>query len=154
MNLNIDCWHVRLFFWSLGIWDEFRENNTAYLYNDGTSICHFVRVICVYMPLVLLLHLALLVFAILTVIAQPIYLFGWIGYGYILAGVAAIIITPFCVKVVLRKRREKTDRVGASEAIRVYEPGFWEILWVWFIAIKKKICPNLIFYREKEVHHV
>jgi len=161
MELNRSVWYVHLFFWSLGIWGAFRDNN--YLYNRsrmeerGTNLCFFIRVMVVYMPLVLLLHATFVTMAVASLIALPIYLFGGIVYGWTLAAIMAVIGTIWGVKVALRRvaRRERKQHERKQPAAKVAKtprgPGFFEVLWAYLVAAKKKICPSVAFLAPKEV---
>jgi len=51
MDLNITKWYVRLFFWSLRIWNKFwSDYSDTYGYEEKTNLCHFVKVIFVLTP--------------------------------------------------------------------------------------------------------
>lgn len=167
MELNRSVWYVRLFFWSLGIWGAFRDDDYRYdrsrVEKSGTNLCFFTRVMVVYMPLVLLLHAAFATVAVASLTALPIYLFGGIAYGWTLAAIAVVIGTIWGVKVALRRaaRRERTQvkfverKQETRPAAEVTEasrgPGFFEVLWAYLVAAKKKICPSVAFLAPKEV---
>ncbi len=112
----------------------------------------------VYMPLVLLLHTAFAAAAVVSLIALPIYLFGGIGYGWTLAAIAVVIGTILGVRMTLRRaarrKRAQVRFIGGGREKRpavTKEPGFFEVLWVYLIAAKKKICPLITFLAPKEV---
>lgn len=160
MNLDRKSWYVRLFFWALGIWDEFaRDYDSAYEYKNGTNLCHFVRVICFLAPLVLLLHMALLIAAFGTITAMPIYLFGLGGY---LSGVTVLVLLvaiPLGIKAgwkYLRRQRDpyaeavkkassSAPSVRATSKVKAEGPSAWQILWQWLVTQKKKVCPVISF---------
>lgn len=172
MELNPNSWYVRLFFWSVGIWGAFLDKEYRYVPDDlrerGTNLCFFVRVMVVYMPLVLLLHAAFVVAAVVSLTALPIYLFGSIAYGWTLAAIAAVIVAILGVKRMLglrallraieqeRAQREKRfveqereERSVVTEAPK--GPSFFEVLWAYLVAGKKKICPSVTFLNPQEV---
>lgn len=166
MELNRSVWYVRLFFWSLAIWETFRDYDYRYdrshVEKRGTNLCFFIRVMVVYMPLVLLLHAAFAATAVASLTALPIYLFGGIAYGWTLAAIAVVIGTIWGVKVALRRaaRRERTqvkfverkrEVQPATEVTEPRGPGFFEILWAYLVAAKKKVCPSIAFLAPKEV---
>lgn len=167
MELNRSFWYVRLFFWSLGIWRAFREDDYRYdrsrVEKSGTNLCFFIRVMVVYMPVVLLLHAAFAAVAVASLTALPIYLFGGITYGWTLTAIAVVIGTIWGVKVALQRaaRRERTQvkfvehKQETRPAAEVTEaprgPGFFEVLWAYLVAAKKKICPSIAFLAPKEV---
>jgi hypothetical protein len=170
MELNQSAWYVRLFFWSLGIWEAFQDYlyryDRSYVEERGTNLCFFIRVTFVYMPLVLLLHIALVVAAVASLTALPIYLFGGIAYGWTLSAIAVVIGIIWGVKKKRALRRvtehERTQVEFAEhkhgvrpleEATEPRGPGFLDVLWVYLVATKKKVCPSVAFLApKKEVH--
>ena len=166
MELNRSMWHVRLFFWSLGIWGAFRNDDYRYdrsrVEERGTNLCFLVRVMVVYMPLVLLLHAAFATAAVASLTSLPIYLFGGIAYGWTLTAIAVVVGTIWGVKVALRRaaRRERTqvkfverkrEVQPTAEATEPRGPGFFEVLWAYLVAAKKRVCPSITFLAPKEV---
>lgn len=61
MNLSKDLWYTRLFFWCLEVCDIFTKyrKSLRQRYRNGTNLCHFMRVILIYTPLILLAHLVI-----------------------------------------------------------------------------------------------
>lgn len=153
MNLAKTSWHARLFFWSLGIWDEFTGWDTEWQFRDGTNLCHYVRVICLYLPLVFLVHLSLLLGAVSAVTALPFYLFG-MGYVATAVGIALAVLTIFGLVKGVDKLVEKFHTVAmeAEKRPKVDKgPGFFKVLWTWLVAQKKRVCPGVTFYIPQEV---
>lgn len=156
MEFQDNSRQARLFFWSLGIWDEFTEKESQWLFGRGTNLCHFVRVICFYMPLVFFLHLLLVAAAIFLIVVLPFIWFGWKNIGIVTGGGSIIIIAIVAVFVLvgwLRSHKpataSKIDRQPvASQATK--EPGFLKIIWLWAVAVKKRICPEVHFYSVEE----
>ena len=151
MNLNRGQWHVRLFFWALGIWDEFARNgDTSYQYVDGTNLCHFVRTITVYAPLVILLHGGLIAAAVYSVILLPVELFGAVTYSRILAGLVLLAGAVIGIKALVRYREKRSwmkpeVRIVKAPPPIATGPSFWAIMLEWLISQKKKICPMIRF---------
>ncbi len=146
MYLNKGTWYVRLFFLAVGIWDEFRDRDTLWLAREETNLCYFIRVILVWMPFVLLLHLCLVAAAIFAAIYWPIHLFGTRGYGTGLAGVAVIVFLVVGTVVGTKwflKRRRAEPRV--TKAAVEKQPGFLSLVVTAAVASKKKICPIIRF---------
>ena len=169
MNLNRNVWYVHLFFWSLGIWGAFRDNDGRYdcsrMEDRGTNLCFFVRVLVVYMPLVLLLHVVFAGVLVASLTVLPVYLFGSIAYGWTLASTAVVVGTFWGVGVALRYAKHAARRKPAQ--VKVVElkheeklapkaaeapkgPSFFEVLWAYLVAAKKKICPLITFIASKE----
>lgn len=121
MYLNKNRWFVRLFSWSLGLWAQFNGNVNEYRHQERTNLCHFARVIVVYMPLVLLLHLLLVVTAFVALIATPIHLFGAVNYFIVMGGIAVAVLIPIGVKKTIHTHRMKRlaeERKGGEEGRR------------------------------------
>ena len=169
MELNPNVWYVRLFFWSFEIWSAFLEGDYArdrsHMEKNGTNLCFFIRVMVVYMPLVLLLHLGLVVVAVISLTALPIYLFGGIAYGWILATTAMVVGIIWGVKTMRQHRlRRARDMASLIDYVEVEEepvasqvdtalkgPGFFEVVWAYIVAAKKQVCPSINFLPTKEV---
>ena len=168
MNLDRKSWHVRLFFSSHGICDKFTGFDRNWYYDDfdrswyyddeSTNLCHYVRVILLYAPLVFLAHLIFLAAALYVLILLPFQLFGT-GYWYaigIIAALAALagIAVWFHRRwefVWSKKHEEKTSQpTPEPEPVKVKRPGFFEVLWNYLIAVKQKICPTVNFYTQEE----
>ena len=138
MDLNITKWYVRLFFWSLGMWDRFWHGwDTGHRYEQRTNLCHFVRVICVWMPLVLALHVALGLATAFVLVALPIRFFGWGTYlpTLMVLGLIAVLVGAIILAVVIlkawqrgRERKEKQPRPYTPRVRKEREPGIWQIL--------------------------
>jgi len=71
-------WHYHLFCWSLGIVDAWRGSNGYYeeRFEYGTSLFHYLRVILVYAPLVILSNIALGVWVVFSLFVIPVEVGG------------------------------------------------------------------------------
>ena len=163
VNLSKDDWRARMFFWSLDIWEEFFQLYTGC--GERTNLCHFVRVICVWMPLVLILHLALAAAAIMGVTVLPITLFGWTVW-MVMAAIVSLIIGGIVIKQAIA-RRPRARRVEAlpekppmldethhrqPRKRKPEGPSTWSIIWTWVVAQKQRGCPPVNFLQAQEEH--
>jgi hypothetical protein len=149
--------------------DEFRDSWKIRLerkYEKGTNLCHFMRVILLWAPLVLLLHLVLYGGAIAALTIVPVYWFGLSGYlGLILglvvfiflcvlAGFASAGIGKSINYVVLRSRKSRqksgTEEIPEPLTNEKIGPSFGEVLWEYAVATKRRICP-IINFKNAEV---
>jgi len=158
MNLNKQSWYVRWFFWSLDILDKFVGCDT-WRYQKGTNLCHFMRVILIYAPLVLVLHLALYGAAIGVVTVLPVYLFGWGSYGKTLGFVAAGVFIWFVTQAILERRKITGQESIVAQSPKVVQassagPTFWQVVGEWLRAKKAKVCPLIAFNDSKGVTNV
>ncbi|MFC1595009.1 hypothetical protein ACFL3E_01115 [Patescibacteria group bacterium] len=160
MDIVIDreCWHAKLFFFSVKVWDRFCDTSTADRYIERTNICHYIRVMCVWMPMVIFLNLMFYTVSMTAVVALPIYLFGIAGYAKtigVIAGVMALfVIVILCVAgfselggwakgkfvEIVEEKKRRRDGTGFAEVVKQY-----------VISKKMKICPPVEFrYSETE----
>jgi len=160
MDLNITKWYVRLFFWSLRIWNKFwSDYSDTYGYEEKTNLCHFVKVIFVLTPLVLMLHAVLYLGAVFVLVVLPMHYFGWGRYfsamGVLLGCVLSLVLVVLAIRAFDKTKRdqEKTrpPRPYASKERRPREPGILQIISAWLAARKKQICPIINFYEPLEV---
>ncbi len=155
MELDRRQWHVRWFFWSLGIWEEFMEQGQEWrVEHNGTNLCHFMRVTLVWAPLVLLLNLAVYGAAISALTIIPAVLFGLTSYVSLVIAIVLIVGIVWGAKWYFAAQRSKprpTNTVRpepiASAPVQHTPrgPGFFEILWKYIVAVKKKFCPIITF---------
>lgn len=151
MHLNRESWHARLFFWALGVWNEFRNNESQEVFfRQQTNLCHYIRVLLVWMPLVLGIHAVLIGSTVWAFIILPIYLFGITGYGWTIAVIVGLIVAVFALVYFLKllgrlfnKAEEWRDRPAVEKPDT--GPSFWEVLRVWKKAQKDKMCPFVDF---------
>ena len=166
MHLDKRDWRTRLFFWALGICDEFRGYDTAYRYEAHTNLCHFMRVIVVWMPFVLFLHVLLVAAAVGAVTVWPIRLFGWTTWLGILAGIAFVVGVVIAVKKASEYQRHRrwerpavprtvpapAPAAAIQEEAEPESPSTWELIWAWIVAQKQKVCPIISFTETKEAN--
>lgn len=162
MQMDRGQWHVRWFFWSLGIWDEFTDHNsTWHTEENGTNLCHFIRVTLVWVPLVFLINIFVYGAALATLTLVPVVLFGFTTYIAFIVATAIVIAVVWASKYSSYKRRhrEREQRfretysadssTAASSAdatpMAAGAPGFFKTLWAFIVAGKQKICPMITF---------
>lgn len=162
MTLNKTDWKVRLFLWSLEVRNEFIYDWREYRFKKGTNLCHFVRVICFYMPLIFLLHLVLLAEAVVVGVVLPIYFFGLTAYAFTVGGIAALVLTIWGLTRLARKAKRQEEAVVEPpvhipvkvEKVKVEKgPSVWAILAAYLKAAKEKVCPLISFDNIGEVAH-
>ncbi|MEW6408102.1 MAG: hypothetical protein AB1465_05425 [Patescibacteria group bacterium] len=158
MELNRKSRWVKAFFWSLGIIDKFTNHeyySQRQKYESGTDLCHLIRVIFVYMPLVFLLHLSLFAAGVLFCLVLPIIWFGIKGYFIILGVVAGLIVSVILfggVLVLFNKIIEKikgSTRTEKSESVEEDSKNL-SVIKLWLQAKKDKICPIVVFRNSSE----
>ena len=164
MELSRKKWYVRLFFWSLDIWSEFKDESSHQNYGQrmGTNLCFFMRVILVYMPVVLLLHAAILISLVASLTVVPIYFFGALKFFLILVAFLFVIGSVLLIKAYRRRfvPREFSlimDQFTIPEELLINQTtkktnsiGFFKVLKEYIIATKMKICPSIQFDPRRE----
>lgn len=158
MTLDDRQWYVRWFLWSLGIYDAFRDRDTA-SWIKHTNLCFFLRVTLVYAPLILTLHVILygLLIAVFTVL--PMTLFGGSAYSLTAGGIVGVVLFIWGIKAAgnrvnewqyqRRLRRWRAEREKAEAHVPT-APTFFEILGEWFAAQKQKVCPSIMIERHEQ----
>src|SRR3989344_237109 len=111
MQLTNNSWYVRWFFWSLGIWGEFRDLPSTYdawnIKEKGTNLCFFIRTMFVSAPLAILLNIITYVVAIASITYFPIKLLGGWGYLYEILIIAFVGGVVFLARYIKRVRMYK-----------------------------------------------
>ncbi len=99
----------RMLNWAAGIVDEFAETNLEGKFRrKGTNFCRACRMIFVYAPFILFLHVLMATWAATVLIALPIHLWGLGGYFSFAGGIAVLATIIFAVKLL-------TPRVRAAK---------------------------------------
>ena len=161
MNLALNVWYVRWFFWSLGILYQFKDvYSVPWKIEDtqkrGTNLCMFVQSMLIWAPLVIILHLVLYGSALAALTAIPIYFFGFWGYAWgvgSIGGVIAVIVAAlWCLKWSIEQRekrraaantQKKEEKPSSKKAPSA--PSFFTIFWRWIVAKKQKFCLLIAF---------
>lgn len=150
MVLDSQKWYVRLYFWSLEILEEFLDNGYDWRHNSGTNLCHFLRVILIYMPAVVLINLSIVVSAFYVLTLWPIHLFGFWSYVWSIAAIAAL---SGLIWLYVRKKRKELARPKTQMAKKMEgkdSPTFTRLVWEGVKSTKRKVCPILSFSENKE----
>lgn len=155
MELNPNQWHVKFYFWCLDVWDAFLDTYTD---RDRSNLCQYIRTIFVWMPLALVANIAFWLYLVYVLLYFPITHFGVIGIGggyMTIAIIGGTIGIYFYLKEKLKQHRreqrraaERTADVASSDAAVEKEergPGFIEVIWLYLVATKQKVCPTIEF---------
>jgi len=157
-------WHCRLFLWSLGVLDAWKGGNGRYEDNFefGTSLFHYLRVICLYMPLALLSNILLVVWVFFSLFVIPVeaggifqYLAFWlllVLLGFFLVCLRGFLIgwsesdQPLWWHVVniIRSPRPRPNRTPR------FAPGLSLMVKKYFVSKRKRISPMITFVEKAE----
>jgi hypothetical protein len=146
MTLNSSRWIVRLFFWSVGILDEFTDSNRRFwIEQRGTNLCFFCQTTFIWTPLVLLLHV--LVYgalgAALTVV--PMRVIGVGSYAAVVIGTVALVLVVVGLNELMDWRRRRRWGRPSFDFKEERGPSTVGIAWQWLVAQKRKVCPMISF---------
>ena len=149
MDINKESFMGKLFFWALGICEKFTGSHLECKYHSQTNLCHFVRVVFVYAPIILLLQILFWAGAITCLIVVPTQLFGFIGFlkstGLILLLITLSTIVPLLIFVLVPEGYKKAGNWFHDIKYGKNAPTFWTIMSEWVKAKKQKICPIIRF---------
>jgi hypothetical protein len=145
INLSRHTWYVRLFFWAVYVWTMFRgrdpEAAVQVIQAKGTNLCFFVRVIVVWVPLAILLNIALIAAAITVLILLPIYEVGLRTYLTVIVSLAITVgLVALCIYL-----RNKYGVKVVKKSYREDKPGIAGLLLLRASAWKESICPLIYF---------
>ena len=135
IKLNHNQWHVRVFLWCLTTRDNFLGIYSNARSSGQTNLCHYIRVIFVTTPIVLILQIAFLGWVSYVLVAWPIASFGVMPWLYtvgaiVLAGIVGSLIV-MAISELRTHRRVKPEK----------SPGATALLWRFLVAQKQKVCP-------------
>lgn len=161
MTVTRGSWHFHLFHFGLLLVDMFTGRGDSWRsYKDrfikrGTNLCHYMRVILVYTPLILTVYAATAAGVVWVSVFLPIKLFGITGYmntllviGGVVVGIILAVVGIICVVSFLGWAFHKTGEIiGHTKAPVLVQRGlnFGDLMVEWMIARKKAICPTLTF---------
>lgn len=158
-------WHCRLFRWSLAALDTWKGGNGKYEadFEYGTSLFHYLRVVCFYMPLVILSNFLLTVWVFFSLFVIPIEVGGIFQYlafwlllvllGLFLVGFRILLIGwagsdqpfwRFSVWLVTGWAYSKPKRTPR------FAPGFIVMVKKYIVSKRQRISPNITFVEKAE----
>ena len=120
-----------------------------------------MRVIMIYTPGIILLHLAIYGSAVAAITAIPVYLMGFMWYSA--AVVAAVVVAAIVYGIKWYKRRQferlllgaedspvsSGTSVASSKQVNS-KLGFGRLIWQWVVALKQHICQTINFAHTEE----
>ncbi len=161
MNINQQSWHFSLFQFGLKMIDRFLgQLDSAYPYSERyekrTNLCHYMRVILVYVPMILGLYAATVGGAVYVAMILPIKLFGISSCVWVIAFAASFITLTALVVFAMMLCAELYGRLSARVRVAAMNkqfaaatvtrgPGFGELLLDWLEARKARVCPLITF---------
>ncbi|MSR76056.1 MAG: hypothetical protein EXS68_00490 [Candidatus Ryanbacteria bacterium] len=164
MVVTRGSWHFYLFHFGLLLVDmftgreelwEWKMKSYESRFKGGTNLCHYMRVILVYTPLILAAYAATALGLVWAAVFLPIKLFGIVGYTNTIFMVGVVVISvvlAIVAMVTVWGFFEWVFHRSGEAVIRTRIPNlarrgwnFGELLAERAIAKKKAICPQLTF---------
>jgi len=167
MMIRKGSWHYHLFRFGTKLVDILFANKYGVSgryesrFQNGTNLCHYMRVIMVYIPLMFLLWGSVAAFGIYCFAVLPFQLFGLTGVlntlyvvGILATAIVGIIgalwvvatVSDICKNAWHDWRRSR--KMAESELEQPKEdkgPSFLDLTVEWVIAKKKNVCPLISF---------
>jgi hypothetical protein len=148
MNIDKESAMGKWFFWSLMVYGKFIDRDFEYRYRDQTNLCHFVRVVFVYAPVILLIEALFWGFVVMGLIVFPIYEYGLVGFLKV-NGLILLCMALSCLVVLLLFAAGggfgKAKKWIFDASYQKHLPMPLMIIIEWAKAKKQKICPIVKF---------
>jgi len=160
-EIEIESKEYKSFIWSLGICEKFSGEYDPCL-QDKVSLCQYVRIRFIYVPLIFLSQIILWLAVFLVAVFAPISLWGFATCGKIIliasgiAAVAAIVfVGVFCLNEILENwQNNRKKKFSLSEDPDDQTPhiigGRPGLFMEWFLSQKNKVCPEIKFVLREE----
>ena len=143
MNLNTNLWYVKIYFWCLDVWDEFRDGCSN---RERTNLCQFIRTY-VYAPVAIFANIATWGYVAYVMLYYPLTRFGMVGTvsGYLTVLLVVLVVWHWT------KLAEKSSSSVRPKRIRANEdPRFIDLCWTFVVSVKSNLCPLITFVHPKE----
>lgn len=165
LNLNRSVWYVQAYFWALNLIDKFAGDypyRASVARTNGANLCSFVRVLCLWAPLILLAQITSVVAVVMAAVVIPVALFGGgtvLNTVLLIIGVTvAVVAIAFAVSGVVWLLGKGKDVVvdgiedySTKRTAYLEETGklpFWQLIGKYYKAKKGKYCPTISFVKE------
>jgi uncharacterized membrane protein YwzB len=155
MKIEKNSWHAHLFFECLKMCEAFTDRDwLVEQYRRRTNLCHYMRVVMVYAPLIIAVHVVAVVATFWVLIIRPIQLFGMTGYlstlRVIVIGIVTIVLLVGLRALILHFYRKRKPRDVVH-----HEPGklaqSLDLFGEYLAAKKARICPLITFKGDANV---
>lgn len=148
MDLKRSTWIVGLYLWCLSVICTFipgqiRRDRYYDYHSKHTNLCHFMRTILVWAPLVVVLNIAFYVLGFLSVIIIPLLWFPGLFFQFllILGGVALSIVLIAVTVCGISKLKDVTYEFMRNKFLNNEDPTSVEVVWAYVKSFKNSICP-------------
>lgn len=140
MQIRSNTWHARWFMYVQS------AIGSRYKYEDGTSLCHYMRVLFLWGALLVFWRVGVVLFAVgalaLFFIIMPFQQMGWFGPLVIIGGGLTGVVTLAGLVAGIELLRDRAaSRVRKQDSIIAVSAAYVS-------AIKRKVCPLIRFDRQ------
>ena len=110
IELNETTWAGRIYAFAIGIWDAFTMGD-----NDArhTNLCTYIRTVFIWLPLVIVTHVAFVLWVGYVLVYFPITTFGY-GYGTFWLWIAGIVAAFGLIYLLLKQSRHATAAISSA----------------------------------------
>lgn len=161
MNISENSWHYWLYKLGVSFWCKFTGNH-EWEYTGYANLCTYIRVITVYLPIMIGLHMIVY----LSPIWVPFWVYsiyptshvgGWIALGFIAlailvfvslviaVGLLIEVVIPGAIKKIAEAQESRREKALLLEATQEQEASAWQILTQWLRDRHEKICRKINF---------
>jgi hypothetical protein len=157
MQLDLNLWYVRWFFWSCHARDRFLLlPSTRDVYSSaqkfrlsGTNLCQFVRMLFIGVAIVML-TVATYLYLLFVVLILPFILFRFMSIGAtllfaleVLLGITLTVTIIIGIAIGINRTVSYLHDRTTSQPER--SPGFFRLMIAYFVAVKRRYCPMIVF---------
>lgn len=144
MDINPKSWHAWVFRACLVIWERFKGVDNWWLHRRSTNVCHYLRVMLVWAPLVVAIHVAVAAWVVWCTVLLPMELFGALGYLRAIALCLGLVVGVVAGGGALFWGLTKLGRIPPFRGA-THRGGFLDVLAERAVAAKHRVCPSIRF---------
>jgi len=150
MNLDKKRPLVRYYFWALPVINRFLGRN-HYSCREKSDLCEFIRVTCLWLPLIVVVELGVLILGVFTIAVLPFILFGFAYPKSVLGMIIIVAVAYFALTLLFYLYIGAQAVISAvagrpeKKADEDRQPGLLKIFLFWLQARKGKYCKEITF---------
>ena len=149
--INSNSWHAKWFRYSNAVWRAFGLDCSNVLRTNKTTVCHYLRTIIAYVPLVVALHIFTIGYIIFTFVFYPLTAFGMVPYLIAVGVVVGVILSYLSIDFIAKKYEKSQWSIKVKrpkrEKTRVFA-SLGSLVWEFVKGMKQKVCP-IVDLKEK-----
>lgn len=149
LNIREKTWHAKLFRFTINLISKFAgKEYLKWKFEGSTNICHYIRTLVVYLPLLLLAHIVPVIYLIYVVFFYSIQTFGIVN---IIATLAVIVLSSLAVCIAMLGLFKLFEMTEIFEYKISRPDSFWNVSKEFIVANKTKFCSKISFIKEENL---